>query len=1156
MRRNFTFKLTTISIILFLLVYTYVFLISSGLFLEENSRFSFSNLSFFGGGMEYGIISVVESHWSEWLLLFLSGIGFSLLFFGAGRLMALYQKGSHLKSCDVAVTLFKHFLGLWLVTLFLYTVTTYVVFGPTAKLFEGDAFFRLFFFVFVFVPHEADLNGGFFYLFSIFVQLLLFYPFLQKLTLRGNGLFLLFPILLIYSLYLFLKDDFFLSGLRVYTLFLGYLPMFAIGIWSTLDLSKRFRAIVSIIGILFFILTPFYEWSRFLWFLSFSMILFPFLTSNNGSIVYRNLLINIAGSLLALVVIVPFFMFSVSVGRVEGGSLLLYLLLLVLTSFMGLAIVNAGSVLINIKISSINATRFLSRLFCQDAIRHWGREALLMLFILVLIRLSDLFLFYPETSLPSFWGVALLQGFGNDLILWSWWLLFGFFVFRLIFYFSDRVAVAISRIFVLFTSLFALMLSTWYSFSGMESWVLFFGNGQFLWSRLESALTASSGSYIIILFICFGIVMVYSRIKIRIPYRLVSSLLLLSSLILLTGVSFGTSDGVLLTPSGKVFTESRIGNGLLSLFRYNSDKLTILNDKEFLKSSKRFHDLNPTMGWSSDAFPFWRNNESGTGLSSCFSEDSISPHLVFVVCEGLTSDYSGDNALKISLTPFLDSLSSHGINLPRTYSVTLDRQEFISSLFSSLIVPDDGFLMKGATMPDYQSLFSRLGIAGYQSRLFNFGYPMGVELKGYLKKEGVVQHYSESLDSMKMINGVYALNNGLKPGNPLIDLVLIGNDFAKPFGVPVFTRRSDKYIAPPFIAELKDSPDVVYSNTGMDKIISMLIHKFNVNSIFKNTVFVIVGTGKGSQGKAFDLVDKFHVPCVIWSPLIKIPSKIKSVTTTTDIIPTIERLLESNYSIRIPSDNHWMGRVVNCSGIDRSTSITLLQGYTPEECYYMEGERIVDDQQLYQMEQSGIVGAVVDLKVLERMKQGQQDLLSLIRFVRDYNALIPVQSFEKPLYSQTFLSRNVDFERNSPVAYRLHMTSQYRFSGDSAQAIVPGVEFCDILEETELPADIKALSVKIDLMVKVDEAPGGKTPSLVYSISGKDGKSILYKSDQVKLPSGLIPPLKRWVPMSFTLPFDPTILEGFNGGSIKIYFWNTSKATMWYDDLSVSIRKR
>ena len=102
--------------------------------------------------------------------------------------MALYQKGSHLKSCDVAVTLFKHFLGLWLVTLFLYTVTTYVVFGSTAKLFEGDAFFRLFFFVFVFVPHEADLNGGFFYLFSIFVQLVLFYPFLQKLTLRGNGI--------------------------------------------------------------------------------------------------------------------------------------------------------------------------------------------------------------------------------------------------------------------------------------------------------------------------------------------------------------------------------------------------------------------------------------------------------------------------------------------------------------------------------------------------------------------------------------------------------------------------------------------------------------------------------------------------------------------------------------------------------------------------------------------------------------------------------------------------------------------------------------------------------------------------------------------------------------------------------------------------------
>ncbi len=1156
MNKKLDIKLAILSLLIFIITYTYIFLITSGVFLEENSILSYSQLSYFGGGMEYGTLSFSDSHWSEWLLLLLCGLGFSLLFFGSGRLISLYQKGSSAKSCDVAVTIFKQFLGLWLIGLFLFAVTTFITFGPTATLFEGDRFFRLFFFVFVFVPHEADLNGGFFYLFSVFVQLLIFYPFLRRIASGANGLPLLIPIVFAYSFYLVLRDDLLLSGMRIYTLFLGYIPMFALGIWSTLNLSNRFRVIISLIGLVLFVSTPFLECTRFLWFFSFPMILFPFLKDNEGGVIYRNLLVNIAGSLLALVIMVPFFMYALHLGHLEENRLLLYLMILVLSGFIGLALVSTGSTFDKIDLKKSKVFALLNRVFSREAMQHWGREALLMLFVLFLIRLSDLFLFYPETRLPQFWGVALLQGIGNDLVFWSWWFLFGFFVFRIIFQFSDFAAVAFSRTAVLLLSLFALLVSSWYSFSGMESWVLFFGDSKFIFSRLETAIQASPGSYFIILFICFGVVMAYSRVKVRIPYKLVSSLLLLSGLIYLSGLTFGTTDGILLTPQGKVFTESRIGNGFLSYFKTYPNEIGQLDDKAFYEAVNRYHDVNPSMGWVSNSFPFWKSNESNKGVSHCFVQDTISPNIVFVVCDGLTSDFSGLNALKVSLTPYLDSLTNQGVDFPKAYSVTLDRQEFIASLFSSIIVPEDGFLIKGENLPDYQSLFSRLGSIGYKSRVLNLGYPVGRELSMYLRTGKVDNIVNSEGQLSPMANGINAIKSSTLLNQPTLDLVLIGSSLAKQSGSSTLNLDGKKFVAPLFKAELRDYPEILSSTTGTDRILRELIESYRFNKAFNRTIFVIVGTGKGDEGRSFDLVDKFHVPCVIWSPLIKSPTKIKSVTTTVDVIPTLERLLETNFGVNVASDNHWMGRVVNSSGVPRTKSISLLIGHTSEECYYMEGRRIVDDEQLYQLEESGLSTPIEEAESLAKMVKGQKDLIMLTKFVSDYNALMPSVSFQNSSFCKTFVSRYIDFESGSPKNYNNHMTSEHTFSGDSAQALVPAVEYGSILETTAIPQDAKSISIGINVMVKLDEAPGGKTPLIVYNIDGKDGKSVFYKSERMKLPSGSNPPLNKWVPMSFIMKIDTELLNSEGGGAIKIYFWNNSKATMWYDDLSINIRER
>jgi len=56
-----------------------------------------------------------------------------------------------------------------------------------------------------------------------------------------------------------------------------------------------------------------------------------------------------------------------------------------------------------------------------------------------------------------------------------------------------------------------------------------------------------------------------------------------------------------------------------------------------------------------------------------------------------------------------------------------------------------------------------------------------------------------------------------------------------------------------------------------------------------------------------DKLDRYHVPLIIYSPLLKKSEVFRSISTHFDITPTLIKLLQKQYRLALPDTVAWMG---------------------------------------------------------------------------------------------------------------------------------------------------------------------------------------------------------------------------------------------------------
>jgi uncharacterized sulfatase len=96
-------------------------------------------------------------------------------------------------------------------------------------------------------------------------------------------------------------------------------------------------------------------------------------------------------------------------------------------------------------------------------------------------------------------------------------------------------------------------------------------------------------------------------------------------------------------------------------------------------------------------------------------------------------------------------------------------------------------------------------------------------------------------------------------------------------------------------------------------------------------------------------LDRFHVPLVIYSPLLKKAETFSSIVTHYDVTPSLLAMFKNRINLSLPSVTSWIGH-----GLDANLSFRNLNAYplkrnTGELMDYISGDHFISGSTLYRV---------------------------------------------------------------------------------------------------------------------------------------------------------------------------------------------------------------
>ena len=411
---------------------------------------------------------------------------------------------------------------------------------------------------------------------------------------------------------------------------------------------------------------------------------------------------------------------------------------------------------------------------------------------------------------------------------------------------------------------------------------------------------------------------------------------------------------------------------------------------EFLN---RFADAEPIEYLDEANYPFLHKELKRDVLSPFFQPREKAPNIVVILVEGLGRAFTNRGAYLGNFTPFLDSLATKSLYWPNFLSNGGRTFAVLPSLLGSLPFAETGFMEMQNDMPEQMSLLNLLKKNGYQTSFYYGGNSEFDKMAEYLRRNKVdLIHdendfpagYSKIPPSAsgftwgygdRELFRYYLESRDENPEKPRIDVLLTVSMHS-----PFIIDESEKYNRI-FEEKLTDfgfdeEQKERYRNytkqyTSIlfaDDALKNFFNSYKQREEFENTIFVITGDHRIPEIPMASKIDRYHVPMIIYSPLLKRTAEFESVSSHFDLTPSLVSFLKNNYQINAPEVNSFVGR-----GLDTTRSfqnihnIPLKQTKTALIDFVM-GEYHLNGDQLFKLTPEFKEKAVEDEVKKEELK--------------------------------------------------------------------------------------------------------------------------------------------------------------------------------------------
>ena len=420
--------------------------------------------------------------------------------------------------------------------------------------------------------------------------------------------------------------------------------------------------------------------------------------------------------------------------------------------------------------------------------------------------------------------------------------------------------------------------------------------------------------------------------------------------------------------------------------------------------------------YSDPGYPFLHKAEYPDVLSPYFDSLSASPDIVFILVESLGKAYSGKDAYLGSFTPFLDSLESHSLVWTNAISSTGRTFGILPGLFAGLPYGERGFQELFEDFPHHESLISVLNKNGYESSFFIGSDVSFDHQKEFLEYEGVSQivdihRFDPKYKKMPPANGFTwgygdkeIFNNGLAffPGtseNPQLGIfqTVTSHD---PYLVPERNFYLEKFedhlennlkIADAKKQEYRDYQDVYMTILYADDAVHDFISAYSKKQEFANTIFVITGDHRLPDIPMSSRLDRFHVPLIIYSPLINRPNYFKGMSSHFEVTPSILSFLHAQVGIQLPEEDIWMGQVLDTSRVFQSKIAMPLMRNKNQLLEYLNGEYFLSDDQLFVITDNLNIDPIEDQNLKNKLNGEFEDFKNKNNYTIQTRKLLPLE---------------------------------------------------------------------------------------------------------------------------------------------------------------------
>jgi len=151
---------------------------------------------------------------------------------------------------------------------------------------------------------------------------------------------------------------------------------------------------------------------------------------------------------------------------------------------------------------------------------------------------------------------------------------------------------------------------------------------------------------------------------------------------------------------------------------------------------------------------------------------------------------------------------------------------------------------------------------------------------------------------------------------------------------------------------IEKNDNVFASLLYTDESLKWVMDSYKKQPNYDNTIFIITGDHRLIPIPMRTELSRFHVPLIIYSPMLKGPRKMSAIASHFDVTPTILAMLNGTYEMKMPKKVAWVGGTLDDNQEFRGTKDIPLMRNKNQLQDFISGDKFLSNGNTFEIDEN------------------------------------------------------------------------------------------------------------------------------------------------------------------------------------------------------------